>query len=242
MIGVLTAGLLGAATVTVAAPAYAATVSTSASLEASADLVVFGDDIYLDGDVTGVDAATGVATYVTTGTISLQVLTSKDPTWVTVATDTTPSSYFFSDIKPESNAQYKVVYSGGASTTDTFTPSESAPVSVGVQRKVKVAIKSEQLTLKVTVKPDFAKRNIKVFIQEGQEVRAPQEGPHGQHRQGEHQAAREEGRRGSCTSGSWSPEMPTTPASARTTTPTATHRHTVGALRCLWASSRAEHG
>ena len=167
MVGVLTAGLLGAATVTVAAPAYAATISTSATLEASADLVVFGDDIYLDGDVTGVDPATGVATYVTTGTISLQVLTSKNPTWVTVATDTTPSSYFFSDIKPESNAQYKVVYSGGASSTDTFTPSESAPVSVDVQRKVKVAIKSEQLTLKVRVKPDFAKKNIKVFIKKG---------------------------------------------------------------------------
>lgn len=155
--GTVTAGLVGLVPVAVSSPAEAATTyATASSLVAGAPGVVYGDEITLEGAV--VDSV-GAPAY--TGTVSLQVYSTKTPAWTTVQSDTSPSSYYFYDVKPESNSQYKVVYSGATETDgDVYQPSESAPVTVAVQRKVTANNKETTFFGKVT--PDFGKKKMKI--------------------------------------------------------------------------------
>lgn len=157
----VTAGVVGLVPVAVSSPASAATTyATAVALEADAPAVVFGDEVSFSGGVT--DTTGGPAS---TGTISLQVYSGKNPAWTEIQTDTSPSSFFFSDVKPEANSQYKVVYSGATETDgDVYTPSESAAVTVGVQRKT--VLKTKGLVVIGKVKPDFGKK--KVVIQKKQ--------------------------------------------------------------------------
>lgn len=155
--GVITAGLVGLVPVAVSSPAEAATTyATASSLAADAPGVVYGDEVSLQGGV--LDSA-GASAY--TGTVSLQVYSTKTPAWTTIQTDTSPSSYYFYDVKPESNSQYKVVYSGATETDgDVYQPSESAAVTVAVQRKVTADNKNTTFFGKVS--PDYAKKKLKV--------------------------------------------------------------------------------
>lgn len=93
--------------------------------------MTYGDDISINGAVT--TSSGGSVIY---GSVALQVYSTKTPVWTTVQTDDTAGSYYFFDVLPESNSQYKVVYSGFTATNgDVYTPSESAPVTVQVERK-----------------------------------------------------------------------------------------------------------
>jgi hypothetical protein len=157
--GLTTAGLLGLAPVAISSPADAATTyATVSSIAASAPQVTYGDDdLSINGAVT--TTAGGSVFY---GSVALQVYSTKNPVWTTIQTDDTAGSYFFFDIKPDSNSLYKVVYSGiTASNGDVYTPSESAPVAVGVVRKV--VFKNPRSTLiKGKVTPDYDRKPIKV--------------------------------------------------------------------------------
>jgi hypothetical protein len=154
--GLTTAGLLGLAPVAISSPAEAAvTYTTSSSIAASAPEVTYGDDdLSINGAVT--TAAGGSVYY---GSVALQVYSAKNPVWTTIQTDDSAGSYFFFDIKPDSNSLYKVVYSGTtASNGDVYTPSESAPLAVGVNRKA--VFKTPGLFLVGKIKPDFKRKKV----------------------------------------------------------------------------------
>ena len=159
----ITAGVVGLVPVAVSSPASAAaTYATTVALEAGAPAVVYGDEVSFSGAVS--DTTTGAAA--NTGTVSLQVYSGKNPVWTEVQTDTTPSSFSFYDVKPASNSQYRVVYSGATETDgDVYTPSESAPVNVGVQRKT--ILKTKGLVVIGKVKPDFGKKKIVIKKKQG---------------------------------------------------------------------------
>ncbi|PVG81726.1 hypothetical protein DDE18_17270 [Nocardioides gansuensis] len=104
------------------------------------------------------------------GSATLMVSTVKSPTWTVVEVDETAGSYFFFDVKPDSNAIYKVVYSGSSSTNgDVWSPSESLPVTVGVQRKVTASTRGTTFFGKVT--PDYTRKPIKVERKLGKQWR-----------------------------------------------------------------------
>lgn len=154
--GLTTAGLLGLVPVAVSSSAEAAvTYTTSSSIAASAPEVTYGDDnLSINGAVT---TAEGGSVYY--GSVALQVYSAKNPVWTTIQTDDSAGSYFFFDIKPDSNSLYKVVYSGTtASNGDVYTPSESAPLAVGVKRKA--VFKTPGLFLVGKVKPDFKRKKV----------------------------------------------------------------------------------
>lgn len=165
--GTVTAGLVGFVPVSMAAPANAkVTYGTATTLAADVPGVVFGDDVTLSGTILD---QTGASVF--TGTASLQVYSTKNPVWTEIQTDDTPSSFAFYDVKPESNSQYKVVYSGATETDgDVYTPSESAPVTVGVQRLVTADNKNTTFLGKIT--PDYAKKKVKVERKFGKKWRA----------------------------------------------------------------------
>lgn len=158
--GTITAGLAGFVPLAVSSPADAAGATTT-TLAASAPAVVYGDQVSFSGNVAD---TVGGAPY--TGTVSLQVYSAANPVWTEVQNDTSPSSFYFSGVKPAMNSQYKVVYSGATETTgDVFTPSESAPVTVGVQRKT--VLKTKGLVVIGKVKPDFGKKKVVIKRKKG---------------------------------------------------------------------------
>ena len=160
--GTITAGVVGLVPVSVSSPANAAVpYTTVVAATASAPGVVYGDDISINGAVT--DTAGGSVFY---GTATLQVYSSKNPVWTTVQTDETGGSFYFFDVKPESNSQYKVVYSGFTATNgDTYSVSESAPVTVAVQRAD--SLKTKGLSVIGKIKPDFAKKKVVIKRKQG---------------------------------------------------------------------------
>ena len=160
--GTITAGLVGLVPVAVSSPANAATpYTTVVAITASTPGVAYGDDITIDGAVT--DNTGGSASF---GTATLQVYSTKNPVWTTVQTDDTAGSFIFFDVKPESNAQYKVVYSGfTAANGDTYSASESAPVAVAVQRTD--SLKTKGLSVIGKIKPDFAKKKVVIKRKQG---------------------------------------------------------------------------
>ncbi|WP_107764768.1 hypothetical protein [Nocardioides terrigena] len=154
--GLTTAGLLGLAPVAISSPADAATTyTTTSSIAASAPEVTYGDDsLSINGAVTTPDGGS-----VYTGSVALQVYSAKNPVWTTIQTDDSAGSYYFFDIKPDSNSLYKVVYSGITETNgDVYTPSESAPLAVGVKRKA--VFKTPGLFLVGKIKPDFKRKKV----------------------------------------------------------------------------------
>lgn len=159
--GVVAAGLVGVVPVAISAPANAAPSSTTLALSTSAEGIEYRDSLSFSGGVAGPSGG-----FVSTGTASLQVFTAAAPVWTTIATDTTPSSYFFSNITAGSNALYKVVFSGGASSGGVAAdPSESAPVNVAVQRKVKA--KTRGLSVIGKVSPDYRRGKVKILVKKG---------------------------------------------------------------------------
>ncbi len=155
--GLTTAGLLGLTPVALAASPASAVVATTSTLTLTQTEAAYGEDIGLDldGSVVAADGS-----YVD-GVASLQVLTASNQVWTEVATDDSPSSLYFSAVKAQSNAQYKVVFSDA---TGAYAPSESLPVTLGVTRKIDVKnLAGNDAKVRITVKPDFAKKKLKIF-------------------------------------------------------------------------------
>jgi hypothetical protein len=158
--GTVTAGLLGLTPIAVAAPSQASeNLTTTTVATPSATKVEHGEDIYVSVDV---DASDGYsATY---GTSTLYAMEAGTTAWVPVATGTYASTSFY-DVKPQATTTYKVVYSGYAATStyqDNYAPSESAPFTVGVARKI--TYPSSGFVLKGKVTPDYGKKKIVIKV------------------------------------------------------------------------------
>lgn len=154
--GAVTAGLVGLVPVAVSSPASATENLTTATTITTYEEVpiTYGDEITLSADVAASDGASAYQ-----GTVTLYVSTPSVPAWTPVATGT--STYESFDVKPTTNAAFKIVYSGYAATTayeDNYAPSESAPFAVTVKRKA--VFKTPGLFLVGKIKPDFGKKKV----------------------------------------------------------------------------------
>lgn len=162
--GLVTAGLVGVTPLVVTAPANAATLTTTTTLSApSVTAVTYKDDLFFSGSVVGSDGSAPI-----TGTATLQVYTPASPVWTGVATDTSPSSLSF-EVPALSNAQYKVVFSSGASSANTYTASESTPVTITVARLIKP--KTKGLTVLGKVTPDYGKKKLVILSKQGKKYK-----------------------------------------------------------------------
>lgn len=159
--GTVTAGLLGLTPIAISAPAQAVETWTTTTV-ASSDkaLVAYGDEIYVTVDVNGSD---GLGP--SSGTSTLYAMEGGSTAWVPVATGAYPGSDFY-PVKPNMNTTYKVVFGGYTDPDqgefdDNYLPSESAPFTVAVTRKV--AFDNPKGTLiKGKVTPNYGKKKIKV--------------------------------------------------------------------------------
>ncbi len=157
--GTLTAGLLGITPIAISAPASAAvTVDTAATITSSKSTYVYGETINFDAAVTTSDPERAYAP----GEATLYMLAAGSSAWEAVATDDGVSYLYFSGIKARGNAAYKVVYAGGTDLYDgdVFNPSESAPITVNVARKVVLKSTSNRLFGKIA--PKYKRKPIKV--------------------------------------------------------------------------------
>ncbi len=158
--GTVTAGLLGLTPIAIAAPSQAAdswtTTTTAVPSETRLD---YGDKFYVSVDISSSD---GYSPGSADGTSVLYAMEAGSAAWTPVATaDSTYSSFY--DVKPKMNTSYKVVYSGYTDTDqgtygDNYAPSESAPFTVGVARKI--TYPRSGFVLKGKVKPSYGKKKI----------------------------------------------------------------------------------
>ena len=168
--GTITAGLVGLVPIAVSSPADAAVTvdlasTTTLAVSFGDNPLAYGDDISLEGAVTGSDTLSAYK-----GTVQLMQLTPANPAWVPVGAPVASSGYLsFSDLKPTTNSAYKLVYSGYAATTtseNNYAASESVPVAVNVFRKL--TIKNPRGTfLKGKVAPDYSKGKVQIFKKVG---------------------------------------------------------------------------
>ncbi len=161
--GTVTAGLVGLVPIAVGSPASATdNLTTTTTISTSSEVpITYGDDITLSADVAASDGASAYR-----GTVTLQVYTPANPVWTTVATS--DSTYESFEVKPTTNAAYKVVYSGYTATStfeDNYAASESAPFEVGVERKA--AFKTPGLFLVGKITPDFGKEKVVLKRKQG---------------------------------------------------------------------------
>jgi hypothetical protein len=167
--GTVSAGLLGLTPIAVAAPSQAAdTWTTTTTAAPSSTAVTYGDELYISVDVASSD---GYSPGGTDGTVTLFAMEAGSSAWVPVATAANTYSSFY-DVKPRVTTAYKVVYSGFTDPDqgtygDNYTPSESAPFTIGVTRKVKIDNAKARLTIKGKIKPDYKRNKVKVQIKKG---------------------------------------------------------------------------
>jgi hypothetical protein len=158
--GTVSAGLLGLAPIAIAAPSQAAdTWTTTTTATPSVAQLEYGDDFYVSVDVPSSDGSTAYR-----GTSTLYAMEAGTSAWVPVATNTSAAADFY-DVKPQMNTSYKVVYGGYTAATqyeDTYTPSESAPFTIGVARKI--TRPSSGFVIKGKVTPDYAKKKIVIQV------------------------------------------------------------------------------
>ena len=158
--GTVTAGLLGLTPIAIAAPSQAAdTWTTTTVATPSATKLEYGEDLYVSVDISSSD---GYSPGGTDGTSVLYALEAGSTAWVPVATAANTYSSFY-DVKPSMNTTYKVVYSGYTDTDqgtygDNYTPSESAPFTVSVARKI--TYPQSGFVIKGKVTPNYAKKKI----------------------------------------------------------------------------------
>jgi uncharacterized cupredoxin-like copper-binding protein len=160
--GVVAAGLTLTGPVLLSSPAHAADVATTVTVNPPARTeLAWGDKLSLSGKIAQADGK-----YTNSGsTASLQISTPANPAWTTVDTATATSSFYFSNIAVPSNAQFKVVFSGGTSgfgaSANTVLASESAPVAVTVARTLSIKTKKLKVLGKVT--PKYAKGKVQIL-------------------------------------------------------------------------------
>lgn len=162
--GTVSAGLLGLTPIAIAAPSQAAdTWTTTIVATPSAAQVEYGDDFYVSVDLASSD---GYSPGSTDGTVTLMAQEAGSAAWVPVATAENTYASFY-DVKPQMNTSYKVVYSGFTDPDqgtygDNYTPSESAPFTIGVARKI--TRPSSGFVIKGKVTPDYAKKKIVIQV------------------------------------------------------------------------------
>ena len=163
VVGTASVGLLGLVPVAVAAPGNATVTLTTTTVAAASETELeYGDDISVSNDIDGSDGSS-----VYKGVSTLLALEAGAADYVPVATAEGSASFY--DVKPNKNTTYKVVYAGYTATTtyeDTYTPSESAPFTVTVARKITAP--SSGFVLKGKVTPDYAKKKIKISVSKKQ--------------------------------------------------------------------------
>lgn len=162
--GTVSAGLLGLAPIAIATPSHAAPTWTTAVVATpSAAQLEYGDDFYISVDLTSSD---GYSPGGADGTVTLFALEAGSSAWTPVATAENTYASFY-DVKPQMNTQYKVVYSGYTDTDqgtlgDNYSPSESAPFTIGVARKITAP--SSGFVIKGKVTPDYANKKIVIKV------------------------------------------------------------------------------
>ena len=162
--GTVSAGLLGLAPIAIAAPSQAAdTWTTTTTATPSVARLEYGDDFYVSVDLASSD---GYSPGSTDGTVTLMAQEAGSAAWVPVATAENTYASFY-DVKPQMNTSYKVVYSGFTDPDqgtygDNYTPSESAPFTIGVARKI--TRPSSGFVIKGKVTPDYAKKKIVIQV------------------------------------------------------------------------------
>lgn len=160
--GTVTAGLLGLAPIAIAAPSQAAeTWSTTTVATTDETEIEFGDEILIEVDVDGSD---GLGP--STGTSTLYAMEAGSTAWVPVSTGQYPGSDFY-PVKPRMNTTYKVAFNGYTDPDqgqfdDNYTPSESAPFTVTVARKI--TRPTSGFVIKGKVTPDYAKKKIVIQV------------------------------------------------------------------------------
>ena len=165
--GVVAASLLGATPLGLAAPAEAReTWSTTTTAEPSADLVEFGEQIDVGLEV---DSATGSSPVVGSSTLYSRRAGTTD--WVAVATNSFPGADFL-DVAPRMTTTYMVVYGGGTESDtakgDRYAPSESAPFTVAVKRRITHPSAGFELEGRVT--PRYRRKPVRIRASRDQEA------------------------------------------------------------------------
>ena len=169
--GAVTAGLVGVTPIAISAPAHADGQTYTPIVTAQLNITtspydppyMYGGGFYVSGTVTDPNglydgnSATDVA--------YLQVYTTSNPVWTTIATDDSPGFLFFdAGFTFTENAQYKVVFPGAVASSpyeDTFVAGESIVMNAPVTRKV-VFQNPKGTLIKGKVTPDYGKKKIKV--------------------------------------------------------------------------------
>ena len=156
--GSVTAGLLGLTPIAIATPSQAATTYTTSVVASPTETqVVYGETLSVDVDV---DSSEGFAP--SGGTTTLLAQQAGSTQWVPVAT-TSGSSAYFTNVKPQALTTYKVAYSGLTATDgDVYQPSESAPFTVEVARKITYPLSGFVIKGKVT--PNYGKKKIVIKV------------------------------------------------------------------------------
>ena len=162
--GTVSAGLLGLTPIAIAAPSQAAdTWTTTITATPSTARLEYGDDFYISVDLSSSD---GYSPGSADGTVTLMAQEAGSAAWVPGATAENTYASFY-DVKPNMNTSYKVVYSGYTDPVqdayaDNYTPSESAPFSLGVARKI--TRPSSGFVIKGKVTPKYAKKKIVIKV------------------------------------------------------------------------------
>lgn len=161
--GLVSAALLGLAPVALAsAPAHAASYTTVTEIGASRTLIEYkgGYKPYLEASVRTPD---GSSVYY--GDVDLQANVA-GAGFTTIRTVKASGYLSFSDVVPAKNTTYRVIYKGGASSTDTYAASTSKSLTVKVARKftLKRTNNYRAYVYKGRVTPDYGRKVIKIQV------------------------------------------------------------------------------
>jgi len=124
----------------------------------------YGQSVSIDVDVTASGACGSTSPYV--GTTTVEVNTGAG--WTPIGTGSASGAYVSSTFS--TSASYRATYSGGTSGSNTFQPSVSAEVPVGVARSVTIkskAGKKAKVTFVVQPAATIAKVKTKLFVKKG---------------------------------------------------------------------------
>jgi hypothetical protein len=159
--GALTATALSVAT---AAPAHAATCATSTTLKVYKTKNEFGSYNSVSADVSATSSSCYDPFY---GTTRIQRSTNGGKSWSTVETGGASYAYFSGSGKFNKTARYRAVYSGGSSSSTSWTASTSTARTVSVYRKVGVADRSTRRAsvAQFTIRPAASIKGMRALFQ-----------------------------------------------------------------------------
>ena len=163
--GTVTAGLLGLTPLAVSAPANATdNLTTTVTLEQNygSTRLTYGEEVSFISEVTASD---GGSPYNEADTVTLWAMPAGTSTWTAVESQPGSGYISWTNFKPQQSTAYKVTYSGGTATStysDNYAASESAPVAIGVARKI--TYPRSGFVLKGKVTPNYVKKKIVIKV------------------------------------------------------------------------------